>query len=121
MERVAAEKSVHFHCIKKSSGRNTNNLFDGQFIRSRNKTKNIRLEANLFAGTKLTFVAVVVFLVPPLLLPYLFIDEAEQVTTANGVAMATATKNIILVGKQMQLGPTSQGTYRGYTGWLDTE
>lgn len=42
---------------------------------------------------------------------YLFIDEAGQVSLANLIAMSRATKNIILMGDQMQLGQPSQGNH----------
>jgi uncharacterized protein len=70
------------------------------------------LSADLFAGTAWTFAS------PHFdgQLDYLFIDEAGQVATANVIAMATATKNIILVGDQMQLGQPIQGTHPGEAG-----
>lgn len=42
---------------------------------------------------------------------YLFIDEAGQVSVANLIAMSRATKNMILMGDQMQLGQPSQGIH----------
>lgn len=42
---------------------------------------------------------------------YLFIDEAGQVSMANLVAMSQSTKNIVLIGDQMQLGQPSQGVH----------
>lgn len=42
---------------------------------------------------------------------YLFIDEAGQVSVANLIAMSSATRNIILMGDQMQLGQPSQGSH----------
>lgn len=42
---------------------------------------------------------------------YLFIDEAGQVCLANLIAMSQSTKNIILMGDQMQLSQPSQGTH----------
>jgi len=72
----------------------------------------MNLGADLFAGTAWTFAS------PHFdgQLDYLFIDEAGQVATANVVAMATATKNLILVGDQMQLGQPIQGTHPGEAG-----
>jgi predicted RecB family nuclease len=49
-------------------------------------------------------------------LDYLVIDEAGQVALANVVAMGTATKNIILVGDQMQLAHPIKGTHPGEAG-----
>ncbi|MEM7070170.1 MAG: TM0106 family RecB-like putative nuclease [Pseudomonadota bacterium] len=116
VESVAAEKGVNFHGIKKASGGNDETIFDGQFIRSETKTDNMspskNMGADLFAGTAWTFAS------PHFdsKLDYLFIDEAGQVATANVVAMATATKNIILIGDQMQLGQPIQGTHPGEAG-----
>jgi hypothetical protein len=47
---------------------------------------------------------------------YLFIDEAGQVSLANAVAMGLSTRNLVLVGDQMQLGQPSQGSHPGETG-----
>ena len=44
-------------------------------------------------------------------LDYLFVDEAGQVSIANLVGMSRATKNIILMGDQMQLGQPIQGSH----------
>ncbi|ALA26699.1 TM0106 family RecB-like putative nuclease [Piscirickettsia salmonis] len=49
-------------------------------------------------------------------LDYLFIDEAGQVSVANLVAISHATKNLVLMGDQMQLGQPSQGTHPGESG-----
>lgn len=42
---------------------------------------------------------------------YLFIDEAGQVSIANLVGMSRVTRNIILMGDQMQLGQPIQGSH----------
>lgn len=49
-------------------------------------------------------------------LDYLFVDEAGQVSVANLIAMSQATKNIILMGDQMQLGQPLQGTHPEMSG-----
>jgi uncharacterized protein len=49
-------------------------------------------------------------------LDYLFIDEAGQFSLANAVAVGTATRNLILVGDQMQLSQPTQGTHPRETG-----
>lgn len=112
VESVAAEKGVKFDGIKKASSGNDETIFDGQFIHSETKTENMSLGADLFAGTAWAFSSRHF----DSQLDYLFIDEAGQVSTANVVAMATATKNIILVGDQMQLGQPIQGTHPGEAG-----
>lgn len=47
---------------------------------------------------------------------YLFVDEAGQVSLGNLLAMAGATKNLVLVGDQMQLPQPVQGVHPGETG-----
>ncbi|MBA3345917.1 MAG: AAA family ATPase [Gemmatimonadales bacterium] len=47
---------------------------------------------------------------------YLFIDEAGQVSLANAVAVGLSTRNLILVGDQMQLSQVTQGHHPGDTG-----
>ena len=47
---------------------------------------------------------------------YLFIDEAGQVSIANLVAMGRCTRNIVLMGDQMQLGQPIQGSHPGESG-----
>jgi uncharacterized protein len=46
----------------------------------------------------------------------LIIDEAGQVSLANAVAVGLSTRNLILVGDQMQLSQPTQGTHPGETG-----
>lgn len=47
---------------------------------------------------------------------YLFVDEAGQVSLGNIVAMATSTRNLVLVGDQMQLGQPVKGAHPGEAG-----
>ena len=49
-------------------------------------------------------------------LDYLFIDEAGQVPTANLIGMSRSSRNIILMGDQMQLGHPTQGSHPGEIG-----
>src|SRR5690606_11971839 len=44
---------------------------------------------------------------------FLFVDEAGQVPLANVVAMTRATKNLVLLGDQMQLEQPIQGAHPG--------
>jgi predicted RecB family nuclease len=46
----------------------------------------------------------------------LFVDEAGQVSIANVVAMGTSSRNIVLVGDQMQLSQPIQGSHPGESG-----
>ena len=49
-------------------------------------------------------------------LDYLFVDEAGQVPLANVVAMSRCTKNIVLLGDQMQLEQPTQAKHPGDAG-----
>lgn len=112
IENVALEKEVSFRGIKKSSGRDNESVFKGSLIESEIKTEKMDLQAALFAGTVWTFASEHF----DNQLDCLFIEEAGQVATANVLAMANSTKNIILVGDQMQLGQPTQGTHPGDAG-----
>ena len=50
------------------------------------------------------------------MLDYLFVDEAGQVSLANLLGMAPSTRNLILLGDQMQLGQPIQGSHPGESG-----
>ena len=112
VENVATEKGISFRGIKKATNGNKESYFEGQFIKNETKTEDMNLNAHLFAGTAWTFSNKHF----DNQLDYLFIDEAGQVATANVVAMSISTKNIILVGDQMQLGQPIQGTHPGEAG-----
>ena len=112
IENVAIEKEVKFLGIKKSTKDKKQTEFYGSNFTSETRTENIRLSANLVAGTAWTFSN-------PHFgnnFDYLFIDEAGQVPTANVIAMSAATKNIILVGDQMQLSQPVKGIHPGQAG-----
>ena len=111
VENLAIEKGLKFQGFKKS-GRDSETSFVGRLIQSKNKTEDMELSADLFGGTAWTFSNEHFHGQ----LDYLFVDEAGQVATANIVAMSNATKNIILVGDQMQLGQPTQGTHPGEAG-----
>jgi len=49
-------------------------------------------------------------------LDYIVIDEAGQFSLANAVAVGLSTRNLILVGDQMQLPQVTQGHHPGDTG-----
>jgi uncharacterized protein len=44
-------------------------------------------------------------------LDFLFIDEAGQVSLANALAVATAARNVVLLGDPLQLAQVSQGSH----------
>lgn len=68
---------------------------------------NFKKEYVIYGGTAWSFAN-------PILedqLDYLFVDESGQVSLANLVAMSASTKNLILMGDQMQLAQPTLGTH----------
>lgn len=49
-------------------------------------------------------------------LDYLFIDEAGQVSLANAIAMSRCSRNLVLLGDQMQLEQPVKGSHPGDSG-----
>jgi predicted RecB family nuclease len=110
IEQIAIDTEVNFIGVKKSS--KNDKPYQGKFIKSVNDNKDITNQYNLVAGTVWLFSRQE----HDQQFDYLFIDEAGQVSLANVLAMATAAKNIVLVGDQMQLGQPLQGVHPGDTG-----
>lgn len=112
VEKAAQESNFSFSGIKKSTG-GDEDLADCQNIEIADSNDTaLSADFNLVAGTAWLFTrpeADQTF-------DYLFVDEAGQVALANIVAMGTASKNIILLGDQMQLGQPTQGVHPGESG-----
>ena len=112
IEKIAVERGVKFRGVKKGSDYNDESIYEGKFIHSEYIIGNESLRADLFAGTAWAITRSCF----DGRFDYLFIDEAGQVSTANVVAMAVSSKNIVLVGDQMQLGQPTQGVHPGEAG-----
>ena len=112
IEEMAVTGGVTFQGIKKSSAQNAESVYSGKFIQSEDKSENISLDAALLAGSAWLF-AHERF---DRHLDYLFVDEAGQVSVANVIAMGVSSRNIVLVGDQMQLGQPIQGVHPGEAG-----
>jgi predicted RecB family nuclease len=112
IEKAAKKEGVKFKGQKKSSANNPDSKFNGDLIESVSSNDGIDLNSSLIAGTAWLFARDEFDEV----LDYLFIDEAGQVSLANLVAMGLSTKNIVLVGDQMQLGQPIQGVHPGMSG-----
>ena len=98
--------------MKKSSANNEETVFKGRFIENQTKLQDIPLKAGLLAGTVWLF-SHERFASH---LDYLFIDEAGQMALANALAAGLSTKNMVLIGDQMQLSQPIQGTHPGEAG-----
>lgn len=108
IEEQAIKEKFEFKGLKKSS---STNLFEGKFIIDWIKDKPIDFSNfSLFAGTAWFFSNIRM----NQKLDYLFIDEAGQVSLANTISMATSSKNLVLIGDQMQLSQPIRGTHDGY-------
>ena len=110
VERVATEKGVSFRGVKKASAGYQESFFKGKFITNVTSTSAVTPAFQLVAGT--------VYMFADLSNPvdYLFVDEAGQVCLANTVIMAMCTRNLVLIGDQMQLAQPIQGVHPGRSG-----
>lgn len=120
VEKVALKQTVSVRGIKKS------NKGDGEYQSDRDVDQSdpvyitngytndyvMEFGYNLLAGTAWLFSHEDM----DQQLDYLFIDEAGQVSLANLVAMGTCTKNLVLLGDQMQLAQPSKGIHPGISG-----
>ena len=110
IEEIALKEKFSFKGMKKSS--KDEQKLNGKIIEDVGTVKSFPDEYLLYAGTAWLFSN-------PLYdqkMDYLFIDEAGQVSLANTLAISTSTKNIILIGDQMQLSQPIQGIHAGNSG-----
>jgi uncharacterized protein len=92
--------------VKKASAGNPESFYEGDRITSVDD-RAACIEAPLSGGTAWLYAH------PDCdsSLDYLFIDEAGQVSLADALAMATAARNVVLVGDPQQLAQVIQGTH----------
>ena len=108
LKQVENLADFEFSGFKKGSSKE--HKLNGKFIKDINKVGKEGYDAySLFAGTAWLFSDQAL----NQKLDYLFIDEAGQVSLANTLAMCTSTKNIILIGDQMQLSQPIKGIHPG--------
>lgn len=113
IEQLAIERGVTFDGIKKASANYPDSRFDGQIIRDTEDNAVVELGGwDLIGGTAYLFAR------PEMAhsVDFLFVDEAGQVSLGNVLAMSGATRNIVLVGDQMQLAQPIQGAHPGESG-----
>ena len=111
IEKFALEENFTFKGMKKSS--KDEDKLKGEIIEDvSGRMKEFPSEYLLHAGTAWLFSD------PRWTskMDYLFVDEAGQVSLANTLAISTSTKNIILIGDQMQLSQPIQGIHSGNSG-----
>jgi len=113
VEEIAESVGFHFSGAKKSTGVNEDSFFAGKMIKDVEDNAAIENDSyKLVAGTAWLFSREEM----DSRLDYLVVDEAGQVSLGNLVAMGTSTKNIVLLGDQMQLGRPIQGVHPGDSG-----
>ena len=108
IEEQAIDQNFKFRGVRKTSRQNKR---EWKFIQDKFEGKELNFdEYLLYAGTSW-------FFVDPRMnktLDYLFIDEAGQVTLGTTIANATAAKNLVLIGDQMQLSQPMRAKHEGY-------
>jgi len=115
IEKVARATGLRFEGLKKASAGNPESEYHGEFIQSdpdNDRFEKTGPDVQLLAGTAWLFSR------PGLdgRLDDLVIDEAGQVSLADGLAMGTAARNLILLGDPLQLAQVSQGVHPTGTG-----
>ena len=110
VEELAEAEDFSFVGVKKSS--DEDNACHGRFIEDVYSNEEVRPDHQLVAGTAWLFAREEMNRA----LDYLFVDEAGQVALANLVAMGTSTRNLVLLGDQMQLQQPVQGVHPGHSG-----
>ena len=109
VEEVAAKQGVKFRGLKKSSAGNPESEFDSAHGLIESVDDNGALsdpEVALTAGTAWHYCRE-----DTAPLDYLFIDEAGQISLADALALATAARNVVLLGDPQQLPQVSQGAH----------
>jgi uncharacterized protein len=115
VERAAKEEGLRFRGLKKCSSDNAESLYDSASIASAGEIKdfaNAGPDTLLFAGTAWLFAHRDL----DQTVDTLIIDEAGQVSLADALAMATAARNVVLLGDPLQLAQVSQGSHPAGTG-----
>jgi superfamily I DNA and/or RNA helicase len=112
VEKRAAESGFRFSGAKKGNKDDLDTEFDSLNIKTIFDSAGAAPQHRLVGGTVFHFCRDD----QSATYDYLFVDEAGQVSLGNLVAMASATKNIVLVGDQMQLPQPVQGVHPGETG-----
>ncbi|MGH7448678.1 MAG: DEAD/DEAH box helicase, partial [Longimicrobiales bacterium] len=108
VEAVAAEEAVPFRGLKKGTRGDEDTQFHGDRFENGDDPKECeRSDANLIAGTSWLFAREGM----EQKVDYLFIDEAGQVSLADALAMATAARNVVLLGDPQQLAQVTQGVH----------
>jgi predicted RecB family nuclease len=112
IEKAATEERLEFRGIKKASTGNDESYFESKLDEPliTNATSNVALtadEVQLAAGTAWLHCDEVM----DRTLDYLFIDEAGQISLADVLAMATAARNVVLLGDPQQLPQVTQARH----------
>jgi uncharacterized protein len=111
VEKEALDRQLSFRGVKKCS--EEEHRFNGSLIVDVFENPEVSAgNYDLIAGTAWLFAR------PEFdrSLDTLFVDEAGQVSIANVVAMGTSSRNIVLVGDQMQLSQPIKGAHPGESG-----
>jgi len=119
VEEFAVEKNVKFKGLKAGRKDDPETVYESDFFEtSSTKTKftnAVDIEDNeyfLFAGTKFHFSSIDY----DQKLDYLFIDEAGQLSISDLVAIGIVSKNIVILGDQLQLSQPIKGAHPGKSG-----
>jgi uncharacterized protein len=106
VEEAADEAGLELEGLKKASAGNPESFYEGRWVENVTDSAECA-EVPLTAGTAWHFAR----REHDRTLDYLFVDEAGQVSLADTLALATAARNVVLVGDPGQLAQVLQGTH----------
>ncbi len=113
VEKEAKDCGFTFSGVKKSDPLDASQCVNSECIKDiKDKEGIISANAQLVAGTAWLFADQEL----DQQFDYLFVDEAGQVALGMLIPMATSTKNIVLLGDQMQLSQPVEGVHPGNSG-----
>ncbi len=118
VENIATKQDFNFKGLKKGNPNDRDSFYDGKLIKTESNEKKYidGLKDNkilLYSGTKFHLSSWYY----RSKIDYLFIDEASQFSLADLIALGGITKNIVLVGDQLQLGQPTQGSHPNLSGY----
>ncbi len=117
VEDLSKKKGLTFSGLKKGNKDDEETHFNGEYIKTSTDDRAFVNGVNdktikLFSGTKYHLSNAFYHSK----IDYLFVDEAGQLSLTDIIAIGIISKNIVLVGDQLQLGQPTRGSHPGDSG-----
>jgi len=119
IEYFADKKKIQFKGLKKVNEKDEETYFIGKYEYIKNAAKDRPFMDGLYDKAVLLYAGTKYHLANSYYhqkMDYLFIDEAGQMSLTDIIALGSTTKNIVLIGDQLQLGQPLSGSHPGDSG-----